>query len=271
MADVSETGKPWGATGPSGEWSVEGSTAQGEKYTGKLDLERSGSIFLAQWTSETLGCRPGTGILYGESLLLARNRGASTRPGIVWYVLASNGDLEAVWNSVTLGGAVSTGRATGGEPGVIPGRRAITYYNLDGNPLVPPFLNLDVSQEGTVYTLRWNDRNDGTTRFFGVGLAVTNGVASAWDVVPGDSSELELDLLVFTPKAGGDGREAEATWASTTGSGSGVESIRRLDPREPGLPGTRRPGPGSPGPGDLNYSPPPRRPAASRSRRKEGR
>ncbi len=224
MADSDTAITKWGPQGPAGVWTVTGTTPGKVEYCGSLSLMRSGSVLTGTFQSDQIGERGCTGIIFNGLLLLARSR-QDTRPGIVWYTLAANGDLEAVWNSAAFEGMTATGRATCGDPGVIPGKRAITYFDPNGNALEPPALNLVIRQKGSVYLLDWEDRNSDAVVFTGVGLDVPNGLASAWDAA---SDGLELDILVYTLDAASGGKTANATWAATDGGGEvGHEQIRR--------------------------------------------
>lgn len=219
----------WGPQGPAGTWSVSGKEP-GQTYEGTLSLSKSGSVFVGTLQSDILGERKCTGIIFNGLFLLARSA-AKTRPGIVWYILAANGDLEAVWNSASIEGMTATGRATSGQPGVIPGIRPITYYDTDGNALQEPVrkglppLNLRVRQCSEVYELDWLVRGSEDKAFVGIGLDVPNGLASAWDT---EANAGDLELLVYTVDGGSQGRSAHAVSASQTGGGQlGKEQIRR--------------------------------------------
>lgn len=220
----------WGPQGPAGTWSVSG-TKPGQTYEGTLSLSKSGSVFVGTLQSDVLGERKCTGIIFNGLFLLARSA-ATTRPGIVWYTLAANGDLEAVWNNAAIEGMTATGRATSGQPGVIPGTRPITYYNTDGNALQEPVtegappLDLEVERSDEIYELKWLKRGtEDEVVFAGIGLDVPNGLASAWDTV---ANADDLEFLVYTVDGGSQGRAAHAVSASQAGSGLGKEQIRRV-------------------------------------------
>ena len=214
--------QPWGAQGPAGQWTFSGTTPTGEAYQGKLSLKRCGNIFEACWNSPELGELPGTGVLHDGLLLLARGK-VDPRPGIVWYILATNGDLEGVWNSAGIKKQLSTGQAVDGEPGVLTGTRIITYYDPNGNPLGSP-LRLQICEKESVFELDWQNLKTGVSEFTGVGLAIRNGLASAWDKA---EDSLVLDLLVFKPDGTGGGTIAEASWARLGGCGLGTETMTR--------------------------------------------
>lgn len=214
----------WGKHGPVGEWRVEGRTPGGTAYQGVLSIERSQDVLEAHWQSPQLGARFGTGLMQNGLLLLARGPGP-VRPGNVWYTLASNGDLEAVWNTTDLGGLVGTGRAIGGRPGDLTGTRSIVYFDVNGNELQPPYLDLEVERDGKVYRLDWKERGSGAMYFSGVGLEVRNGLVASWDEV--ELAE-DLDVLIFDVQEGSRGTVASAIWATTGETGpAGEEIIRR--------------------------------------------
>ena len=224
MANFDATITKWGPQGPAGTWIVTGTTPRSEKYNGSLSLIRSGSILTGTFQADQIGKRSCTGIIFNGLFLLARSR-EETRPGLVWYTLASNGDLEAVWNRATLKGMTATGRATSGQPGVIPGKRAITYFDPNGNALEPPALDLVICQNGPVYILDWKDRASGEVAFTGMGLDIPNGLTSVWAEAKNGP---ELDILVYTLDAASSGKKADATWTSTGSDGKvGDEQIRR--------------------------------------------
>ena len=217
----------WGPQGPAGLWTATGTAPGGGTdcpYSGSLSLMRSGSILAGSFQSEQLGKRSCTGIVYNGLLLLARSN-SPTRPGIVWYTLTPNGDLQAVWNSATFEGMTATGHATGGQPGTLPGQRAITYFDPNGNALEPPELDLVIRPDGTAYAVDWVVRGADKVVFTGVGLSIPNGLAVTWAPV---EAGLQLDILIYTLDPSSAGKTAEALWATSGGGGcAGKEQIRR--------------------------------------------
>ncbi len=160
--------------------------------------------------------------MHNGLLLLARGK---TMPGIVWYTLAAGGDLEAVWNSAALGESLATGQATGGPPGEIVGSRVINYFDLEGNTLDPPGLDLKIGQRAGVYHLSWKAYPQELPAFTGVGLAAPNGLAAAWDAY---RKAIELDVMIFSAKESGEGKNATALWATSLSADKiGSEEIRR--------------------------------------------